>query len=111
MEPEQLTNTVSERPVASALARLQAERGMLITNQRHEPVSLDEFSRNVLLQLDGTRDQAALVAAMAKLAADKVLMFKQGDEPLLDPAAIEQFLRQGVPVALERMAKLGLLVS
>ena len=28
-----------------------------------------------------------------------------------DPAAIEQFLRQGVPVALERMAKLGLLVS
>jgi methyltransferase-like protein/SAM-dependent methyltransferase len=59
-----------ERPVASVLARHQVAAGAeLVTNLRHTPVHLpDAPSRELLAQLDGSRDRAALDgAALATL--------------------------------------------
>ena len=66
--PPRMTLTPSAKPVASPLARLQAERGAPITNLRHQPVLIDEFGSRLLRLLDGTRDRDALVAALAVAA-------------------------------------------
>ena len=49
------------RPLASALARLQARIGATVTGLVGNVVALDDpYARQVLLLLDGTRDRAAL---------------------------------------------------
>jgi SAM-dependent methyltransferase len=51
---------VGERPVASPLARLQAQSGHLVTNLRHDLVSLEPPARALIRHLDGTHDRSAL---------------------------------------------------
>jgi SAM-dependent methyltransferase len=59
----------SERPVASALARLQAAEGTRVTNLRHASVEVsDELGRRLITLLDGTRDRAALVRELGRPA-------------------------------------------
>jgi SAM-dependent methyltransferase len=64
-----LTTTPSERPVASALARLQAAEGTRVTTLLHTSVEVgDELGRRLIRLLDGTRDRAALLAELARPA-------------------------------------------
>ena len=50
-----------ERPVASALARIEIERGARVTSLRHRQVEIDDpIAAAVLARLDGTRDVPAL---------------------------------------------------
>jgi SAM-dependent methyltransferase len=66
------------RPRASALARLQARRGVPITTLRHTLVEIqDPLARELIGLLDGTRDRAALLAELQAFA---------GPEPLLPEA-------------------------
>ena len=59
----------SDRPLASALARLQAARGTRITNLRHGTVEVpDELGRRLITLLDGTRDRAALLRELDRPA-------------------------------------------
>ena len=59
--PWKYTSVVSERPVASRLARLQAGRGNRVTSLRHRPVEFEApLPRLVLPLLDGSRDLDAL---------------------------------------------------
>jgi len=59
----------SERPVASALARLQAAAGSRITNLRHGTIDVpDELGRRLITLLDGTRDRAALLRELGRPA-------------------------------------------
>jgi SAM-dependent methyltransferase len=54
-----------ERPLASALARAQCERGNVITNLRHQPVRLDDdVALDLLRLLDGSRTRAQLLALL-----------------------------------------------
>ena len=56
-----MTTAVSDRPVASALARIEIERGARVTSLRHRPVEIDDpIAAAVLARLDGTRNLAAL---------------------------------------------------
>jgi hypothetical protein len=62
-----LATTPGERPVASAVAQAQLEHGDSVTNLRHDAVKLDdEVVRRLLPLLDGTRDLAALAAALGQ---------------------------------------------
>ena len=86
-----LAVALSARPVASPLARLQAEHGATtVTNLRHEPVELPELPRRMLLLLDGTRDFEALVADIVKLAQEgKIGVREQEGGPVVtDPAKL-----------------------
>jgi methyltransferase-like protein len=56
-----LASRVSERPVASPLARLQAELGNSLTNQLHESIKVTDLGRLVVRVLDGNRDRQALI--------------------------------------------------
>jgi len=104
-----MTLSISERPRASRLAREQARDTVRVTNLRHEPVPLDELTRQVIQCLDGEHDKAAIVEIAAKLAGQGVLEFRQGDQPIKDPATIRQILEVAVPQCLDRLAKLALL--
>ena len=49
------------RPLASALARIEIERGTRVTSLRHRQVEIDDpVAAAALVRLDGTRDRATL---------------------------------------------------
>jgi SAM-dependent methyltransferase len=92
-------DTISERPIASPLARIQLRTGHFASTLLHASMRFDdEPSRRMVQLLDGTRTMEELVAEMAAaFPADK--------RP--DPTA----LRAGLERNLERLAKGGLLVG
>ena len=55
-------------PQTTALVRLQAREGALVTNLRHEPVELDDRARLLVSLVDGTRDRAQLLELLADAA-------------------------------------------
>ena len=96
VHPPRLSETASERPLASAVARWQARRGETITNLRHESMQIAEAApRAVLALLDGKRDRGALdAAAGAALGVD---------EPEARRRLIDEYVRQ--------FGRLGLLIG
>jgi methyltransferase-like protein/trans-aconitate methyltransferase len=99
--PCPFVTTPSELPCASAMARLQAEKGEWVTNHRHETVRLeDPLVRRLLTLLDGTRDSRAIEEEMARFIREKA-------EPEAD--ALLAALPVGVERNLDRVAKLALL--
>jgi methyltransferase-like protein/2-polyprenyl-3-methyl-5-hydroxy-6-metoxy-1,4-benzoquinol methylase len=110
--PPHCTNLVSEHPQAAALARREAARGVLITNQRGRVLKLDDpLARTLLLQLDGTSDRAALVRFLDAEAAAGRLDIHADGTPIPDPSRIPSVLEALVEHHLKRMAELALLVG
>ncbi len=74
---------VSERPLASAVARLQIQRGNQVTNLRHERVTLDGFDAFVLHHLDGSRDRARLLDLLMEgpVAQGVLTVQREGETP------------------------------
>ena len=96
VHPPPITETALERPRASPVACWQARRGGAIANLEHEPLQIaDAEPRALLALLDGTRDRAALDAAVG--AALGV------DEPQARRRRIDEYVRQ--------FARLGLLIG
>jgi SAM-dependent methyltransferase len=94
--------TLSDRPVASPLARYQAGLGPAVTNLRHEGGQLNEFSRLVLRQLDGRRDRDAIL---------EVLLRSQRDGQLVPPIPNEADLDPMLDRCLEKLARFALLTG
>jgi SAM-dependent methyltransferase len=91
---------VSERPVASRLARLQAAtEAPFITTLLHTSIRLDDATVRHLLQLlDGTRDRTALLRQLEAWAGRT-----RHDNGGISAAGLEDYLRA--------LARLGLLVA
>jgi SAM-dependent methyltransferase/methyltransferase-like protein len=65
VQPAALTTTVSERPLASPVARAMARTQARVVNLRHEMVNLsDPFARRLVPLLDGTRNRRTLIEAL-----------------------------------------------
>jgi methyltransferase-like protein/SAM-dependent methyltransferase len=111
LRPPAFATEAGERPVASALARLQAESNHLVTNLRHERVSLNKLEHQLLPLLDGTRDQPALLAALAGRFREGAFHIIEEDEPVTDAARAEEILAQVLDRQLAWLAKAALLVS
>lgn len=101
---------VSERPIASPLARLQAEGEGLLTNLSHRSVRLDDFDRLVLRQLDGARDRAAMLDALAGLIDAGTLTLAQ-DGRALHGVEARPLVEQALTQALQRLAQSALLIG
>jgi SAM-dependent methyltransferase len=66
-----LATVPSERPVASAPARLQVARGTRVTTLTHAEIDVpDELGRRLIALLDGTRDRAALLRELDRPAEE-----------------------------------------
>jgi methyltransferase-like protein len=91
---------ISERPRASALARLQARTLTAVTNLKHESVRLeDPLVRTFLELLDGTRDRMTIASDMAAALREA------------DPAAeaIAADVEKGIALNFDRVSRLALL--
>jgi hypothetical protein len=65
LHPVPLVTTVSERPLASPVARVMARTRQRVVNLRHEMVNLSDPAAHQLVQLlDGTRNRRALLEAL-----------------------------------------------
>jgi methyltransferase-like protein len=80
-----------EHPEGSAVARLQAQRGLRVTNLRHELGSFNEETRQLFLHLDGTRTRKELATRLWKGVPEA------------------EALRE-LDAALERLSRLALIV-
>jgi SAM-dependent methyltransferase len=91
--PPQFAAVAGELPVASPLARLQAQQSPMVTTLRHTLVEVDDaVDRCVLLLLDGTRSRGALMDGVRDVSGD-------------DPATAES-----LEARLRRLAKEALLL-
>lgn len=102
---------VSERPVASPLARLQAAEEAFVTNLRHEETTLESFDRQLLPALDGSRDRAALLAVATELAVSREFTVREGGQPVQDPGRIGQLAGTLLDKRLAQLAHNALLVG
>ena len=103
-----LARQTSVRPVASPVARWQVQRGNLVTSLFHIAVKIeDEIGRCLLSSLDGHHDRAALTEKIWQLLKSKnALIISDGDE-----ATARRKIESDLESNLEKLAKIGLLVS
>ena len=80
-----------------------------VTTRRHEHYRTSELDRKLIPLLDGTRDRAALAAAMADLALAGQLRVERQGRPLTDPAELRQAVGEVLDKRLEDYARLALL--
>ncbi|HWA97550.1 MAG TPA: class I SAM-dependent methyltransferase [Pirellulales bacterium] len=99
----------SDRPVASAVARLQARHTTRVANLRHYMTDLNDFDLVVLRNLDGTRDRAALVEVLGHAIASGEL--RRGDDAPQDDRPLQQLLDELLEPSLRRLANQALLVA
>jgi hypothetical protein len=91
---------ISERPRASAFARLQARTLTKVTNLKHESIRLeDPLVRTFVGLLDGTRDRATIAREMRVVLREKDLA----------TAALAADVEKGIASNFARVGQLALL--
>jgi len=104
--------TISERPVASPVARLQARKSTTVTNLRHERVDLDDLDRHLIQYLDGSHDQAGLARCLEKgPLAEGLLTLERDGKPIEDEKLLRDLLTEGVSKRLRWLRLAALLVG
>jgi len=99
VRPGQFKAEAGDRPVASPLARLQAEDGSMVTTLRHTTQELaDDVDRCLVLLLDGSLGRSALLGALRDFLRSRAI-------PRVEPVTAES-----LETRLARLAKQALLV-
>ena len=98
-------------PLASPLARAQAQTSLQVTTLRHEVVRLDPLHAHLLPLLDGTRTAQALVEDLVPAAVSGPLSVREGGEAIRDPGRLRPLLREALRRSLEQLAGAGLLLE
>ena len=106
-----LVTVPGDRPVASIVARYQAEAEAKICNLRHRMVNLDDFATLVIRLLDGTRDRDEILATLARWADEGVFEVAQGNRAVLDDSQLRAALAECLDASLKQLAKYALLVG
>ncbi|MDI6747189.1 MAG: class I SAM-dependent methyltransferase [Rhodocyclaceae bacterium] len=102
--PAPFVTQPGEHPVASALARWQAGRGLRqVTTLRHEMVLLEDGPAKLLALLDGTRSRNELYIATEELGLHRVAL--QGSQKIYLP------IREWVDHVLSQMARSALMLA
>jgi methyltransferase-like protein/trans-aconitate methyltransferase len=102
---------VSERPVASPVARYQNRRRKRISTLRHTGLQLDDaLSRKLLDLLDGTRDFAALAEDLAAFVESGQTALESKGARVTEPRQIREVIAEGLPEALKRLARAAILI-
>jgi SAM-dependent methyltransferase len=107
--PDRHVTVAGERPDASPVARWQAARGPELTSLAHDPVRLDDPLGRLLVRLcDGTRDRAALTAALVDSVGTELQLTIDG-EPVTDGERVRAQLAAGLERNLQILAQLRML--
>jgi hypothetical protein len=103
---------ITEKPIASPLARWQVRDGNFITALFHASLAIqDSLTRELLTLMDGTRDRATLLTALeGSLDEGRRAEGAEGN-PVADEAKMRELLAQALDQNLGRMARMGLLAG
>lgn len=102
---------VSASPVASPVARLQAEEGSKIANRLQHPVDADDFQRTLLPLLDGTRSREQLLDDWTTIVLQHDLRIADVPASAVAVAQVRTTLTRRLDDDLEVMARAALLVG
>jgi methyltransferase-like protein len=80
-------------------------------NLRGGSVALHEVDRLILPLLDGTRDRADVIEALASSIADGSLQMNHNGRPVTDPAEARAVLAGSVEESLRRLALQAMFLS
>jgi methyltransferase-like protein/SAM-dependent methyltransferase len=111
LRPPHFALTVSDRPEASPLARLQAGRGAEVTNLRHQRVALNELDRLLLPHLDGRHGPAAQLEALLGHFGQGRLSLVRDGQPIREAQQARPVLARALEQELPRLAGAALLVA
>jgi methyltransferase-like protein/SAM-dependent methyltransferase len=108
--PPRFTTNIAERPVASAVARYQAQQGSLrVTNLRHGTVEINQLEQYILIHLDGRHDHTDLLNQLATLVMEGSLTLTDAGQPVRDAQQARSILVDLLEEALQRLAQTALL--
>ncbi len=94
---------VSATPCVGAYARYQASHDpSFVTNRRHERVSIDAATAQILVLCDGTRDVDAIVDVLRNKVAEGVLTLSK-DDVAVQGEEVTALLRRVVDETLQRL--------
>lgn len=103
---------VSERPVASPVARLQLQHESIVTTMRHTMIRVEgSLEGHLLMLLDGTRDRTALLNDLAPLVESGAASLQHEGAPVTDRQKAVAVLTDGLEANLAKLARLALLVG
>jgi hypothetical protein len=104
---------VSEKPVASPLARWQARQNEFVATLNHKTLKLGSpIQRGVLALLDGTRDRAALHKdVLAMFASGELELLNENGEPIRDMTAVAKGIDNELEDFLQKAAQGAVLVG
>ena len=104
--------SVSERPVASPLARLEARESDVVTTLHHRSLRLgDELQRRLVMLMDGTRDHDALRKELLGLFESGALTLLDGDQPVRDMQTVEKRIAAETEDVLRGLARTAVLMK
>jgi methyltransferase-like protein/ubiquinone/menaquinone biosynthesis C-methylase UbiE len=107
-----LVAEVSQRPLASPLARWQASRGKVVTNLLHSSVELgDELSRQLLQLLDGTHDRAALRDELLSAVTCSGISKRPDSGTAGDEQQMRNLITDAIEANLQKLMRLALLMG
>lgn len=111
LSPVRYPQQATERPLASPLAKLMAERGKSVTNLRHETVQISDLHRHLLRELDGQCDRGMLCDRLHdRLDAGEIVIQREAG-PLGRDEESRQFLEELISRQLDSLAMQGLLLA
>jgi len=114
--PPSFVLEIGEKPVASALARLQARAGSTVTNLRHEAGQLSEFGRHVVRCLDGHHDRPAILYELIQSAEDGRIVLPRRGSVVPRPSSgrerpLPEIIGEMLDDCLKKIARFALLVA
>lgn len=108
-----LTRMIDDRPVASRIARRQANHDPTgrVVNLRHEPVLLNELQRQVIHHLDGEHDRNKLLNELIGLVLSGKLNVDRQGRKVVDQTTLRATLAPLLEAELSWLASSALLES
>ena len=114
--PPSFVLDISDKPVASPLARTQAQAGHTVTNMRHEAGELNDFGRSVVVLLDGSLDRAAIVGKLIPSVENGLIKLTRinpgaGIERAGRESSLRQVVEDSLDHCLKKLSQFALLVG
>ncbi len=102
---------LSKKPKAYTLAAYQASlpNVMKVCNLKRSTITIDAYSKKLLVAMDGTRDKDALLAESLSWVASGDITLNQDGKPLTDKEQIEKIMAQQLDAMLTKLLELALI--
>lgn len=107
-----MTRRLTERPIASALVRLQIEEGHdRFSSLLHSVKALDEMTRHCVRHMDGHHDLGQLVELLLEYVQENQVVIERHGRPVQHAAELRRVLSEELEVNLQRVADSGMLLA